>query len=463
LVTTDIGTPARHPSSVPPDRRGSAITSRRPQQEDAIMSNAIITPSAIATERPTADDRQPGPILVATDGTRESNAAVLAAAQLAAPSENVHVLAVVEPVPVTVGDYGVLLPSQDTDEMRRTMLQHRVTEQLHELVGVTHGWTIETRLGDPAATIARVARETHARIIVTGIGHHHLMDRLFGSETALHTLRIARVPLLAVPVGFTHLPRRVAIAVDFSDASVQSVRAAIQLFPGMETIYLVHVTPRYELQPDAFSAWMSTYREGLQPAFRRLRETVEFPATTRVEHITLSGRPARAILDFVRSSAIDAIVTGSRGAGFIDRLLVGSTASAIIRGATCLVLAVPAPLGRAAATTHPVARPLAEGEWAPALEVFTQRNAGRIASLEVDDPEIGAQAQQHDYPFLGAAYDHNDRRVELMLGDMEGGGRHLSRGIGDVQSVDLLLDDQGRDWVLRIAHGAGQTILTLRR
>jgi hypothetical protein len=61
------------------------------------------------------------------------------------------------------------------------------------------------------------------------------------------------------------------------------------------------------------------------------------------------------------------------------------------------------------------------------------------------------------------AFDHHDQRVEIMVGDFTGSARHLTRGIGNVTSIDILKDARGHDWILRIAHGAGQTILTLNR
>ena len=107
--------------------------------------------------------------------------------------------------------------------------------------------------------------------------------------------------------------------------------------------------------------------------------------------------------------------------------------------------------------------PIPQAEWGPQLDAFTKRNVGRIAALEVDDPEMGAQAQEHDYPFLGVTWDHNDRRVDVMLGDFKGVRRHLTRGIAGVTAIDMLQDEKGRDWVLRIAHGRGQTILQFTR
>jgi hypothetical protein len=62
------------------------------------------------------------------------------------------------------------------------------------------------------------------------------------------------------------------------------------------------------------------------------------------------------------------------------------------------------------------------------------------------------------YLLQGAAYDHHDRRMELMLGD--GATRHITRSIADVESVAVNTDRHGRDAALMIAHGSGQMILT---
>lgn len=428
------------------------------------MSTALATPQA-GVDIVTSDLNLVGPILVATDGTSSANAALKAAA-LMADRTNAHVtvLAVLEPLPLVAADYGLLLPPAETDEARRQALAQRVRDQVQEVAGSRPNWDVQVRDGDPAAVIARMGRESKARMIIAGIGHHDLLDRMFGGETALHTLRLSKVPVFAVPPGFVSLPQRLAIAIDFSEPSIIAAGAALALLPSVTMVYLVHVAPRLELQPEAYAAWMSDYSEGVEPAFTRVRNRLEVPAGVTVETITLTGKPTKAILDFVKSAHIEAIVTGSRGAGLVDRILVGSTATGLIRGAHCAVFAVPTPLG-AGARRLDAGTPdeIPENEWADALEAFTRRNAGRLATLEVDDPEIGAQAQQHDYPFLGAAYDHNDRRIELMLGEMENSTRHLTRGIGDVRQLDLLKDAAGRDWVLRIAHGSGQTILTLAR
>lgn len=407
-----------------------------------------------------------GPLLVASDGTASSSSAIEAAAQLAAHTETqVVVLHVVEPMPLLAADYGLLVPPVEAEESRRNAQFERVKRQVSDVAGDPRGWTVEVRVGEPAHTIAKTASEMGARMVIAGLGHHDLIDRLFGGETVLHALRVSKVPVFAVGPHYQHLPRRVIIATDFSLASVKAARLALQLFESITMVYLVHVAPRLDAQPEAFAAWMSLYGENVGPAFERVKAELGFGPGITVETITRQGKPSREILDFARSANVDTIITGSRGAGMIDRILVGSTATGIIRGAQCNVVAVPT----AGADDRTIGIPehqkvtLAEERWAKELSAFTKRNAGRRAALEVDDPELGAQAQEHDYPFLGAAYDHHDQRVELMLGDFEGVRRHLTRGITNVRSIDLLRDEHGRDWILRIGHGRGQTMLTLAR
>src|SRR6185295_18995083 len=104
--------------------------------------------------------------------------------------------------------------------------------------------------GDPAATIARVAHEANASLIVAGLGRHRVVDRLFGDETALRLVRLAGVPVLAVAAGWDHAPRRVVVAVDFCETSLRAARLALDLAAPDSVIYLVHVAPRDSTQYD---------------------------------------------------------------------------------------------------------------------------------------------------------------------------------------------------------------------
>jgi nucleotide-binding universal stress UspA family protein len=406
---------------------------------------------------------QLGPIVCATDGTTSSDSALQLASQLAKRDKaDLVVVAVLEPVPMLAAEYGMLLPPLETDQERRDALTGRVKLQMREIGGdASNSWALDVRSGDPAVTIVRAATEVGARLIVMGQGHHDFVDRMLGSETAIHVIRRGRTPVLTVPVGCTQLPERVAIATDFSAASVHAARTALNLLPGIELVYVTHVAPTRDVPPSIYNAWLSAHNEGADRAFKRVVADLAIPDGTVAETMTLTGNPAKSLVEFAKAARLQLIVTGSRGAGFVDRLLVGSTATGLVRRAECCVLAVPTPATHSHADSDTVQLPRAQ--WAKGLQEFTDRNAARIASVEVDDMSFGAQAQLRDYPLLGAAYDHVDDRVDLMFGDQQSTRRHLSRGIPNPLSVDILRDKKGNDLALHIAHESGQTIVTFDR
>jgi nucleotide-binding universal stress UspA family protein len=227
-------------------------------------------------------------------------------------------------------------------------------------------------------------------------------------------------------------------------------------------VHLVHVIPRERLLLDP---WISDrdYNDMVRHRFARFRAQLVVPPNVELMQHTCTGSAAKALLDFAEGQHADLIGAGSHGHGFVTRLVVGSVTTALLRAATCCVLVVPPvelPLraedqGNGALSVHPD-----RSQWSAMLADFTRTNAGRRTRLEVDDPDIGAQAQESEYPLLGIAFDPHDDRLEIMLGELGTGKPHLSRGITDVSALDVLTDKSGNDLALRARHGAGQTVLT---
>jgi len=100
-----------------------------------------------------------------------------------------------------------------------------------------------------------------------------------------------------------------------------------------------------------------------------------------------------------------------------------------------------------------------EQQWKGALQEFTQRNAGRTTSLEEDSEDFGAQDLETGFPLRGVAYDERDRRVEFMLGDLEGTESHITHTVSGVTGLDVWSDSAGNDVALRVKRDDGQTIL----
>jgi nucleotide-binding universal stress UspA family protein len=400
------------------------------------------------------------PVIVATDGREQSDAALVAGRLLAADKDALRVASVLQPMPIMTPE--VTLPiSPDVEASRRADLKRGVQIQM------ARSWSgdladVELYEGDPATTIARLAHESNASMIVAGLGRHRVIDRLFGNETALRLVRVSAVPVLAVTNGLTHAPRRIVVAIDYSETSLRAARLALDVAASSATVYLAHVAPRDSTLYD-WNGWGSSYKQDAGEALQKIREQLRLPPGMILQRVVLQGDPATELLAFATSVNADLIATGSHGHGFVTRMLIGSVTTRILRCATCSVLTVPhaAAMTQARTTVEPpVVNALDRPEWTRSLDEFTRRNVGRRGVLEVDDPEIGAQAQEHDYPLLGATYDPHDGRVELMFGELGDLDRHLSRSIGNVGRIDVLSDEKGRDIALRIGHGAGQTLLT---
>lgn len=55
----------------------------------------------------------------------------------------------------------------------------------------------------------------------------------------------------------------------------------------------------------------------------------------------LEGNPAKAILAYARQHQCDLIALGGHAQGLMDRILLGSVRTEVLRGAKCSVLVVP--------------------------------------------------------------------------------------------------------------------------
>ncbi|AHG89455.1 UspA domain-containing protein [Gemmatirosa kalamazoonensis] len=231
-------------------------------------------------------------------------------------------------------------------------------------------WPTRIVSAPSADAIAAVADEERASLVVLDIGRHRLYERLLGTETSLRVLRGGDRPVLAVGPEADGVFRRAVVALDFGAASLRAAAIAARLLAPGGILSLVHVKPRVELwEPGVVESPSGT--PGLHGRLQRLAAALRHGTTgceecgagearpdVRVGTATLVGDPAAELLDYAAHVGADLVAVGTRGAGFVERLLVGSVATDVIRGTSarlpgCSVLACPAPCPTAAARlTH---------------------------------------------------------------------------------------------------------------
>ena len=279
------------------------------------------------------------PVVVASDGSEYSEPALRLAQRLAQHAGGmVHVVAIHE-IPLALGL--IATPALvEAHEGWREAFRRQVESQMHRIAGAGNsGWSLIVRDGDPATEIARIATESGARMLVIGVRHRHFTDRLFGRETALRLLQRCRVPLLIVPGAFSHLPRCALVATDFSASSLEAGRTALRLLDTISRVSVLHVTPS-PVSADMYATWREWLDDDPSGALERAKSELAFPPSVTVEIESREGDAAHEIVSVARHKAVDLIVTASRGAGLLDRLLVGSTARGIVHAADCAVLVV---------------------------------------------------------------------------------------------------------------------------
>jgi nucleotide-binding universal stress UspA family protein len=263
---------------------------------------------------------------------------------LAGSPDAIRLATVVKPLPVVSVDAPIVAPP-GVEASRGVHAWLSVEEQSIRVWG-GHLADVDVYEGDPATTLARFARDTNATMIVSGLGRHRVVDRLFSDETALRLIRESTVPVFAVANGMSQLPARIVVAVDFSETSLRAARLALEVAAPRATVYLTHVGPRGSIVRE-WNSW-GMYKDEVRIALNRMRKQLRVPSGTSVQTIMLQGDPATELLEFAATVGADAIATGSNGHGFLTRMIVGSVTTRILRGATCSVLCVP----YAAAMTH---------------------------------------------------------------------------------------------------------------
>jgi nucleotide-binding universal stress UspA family protein len=415
------------------------------------------------TEVRTGFERQsaqikPPVVILATDGTSQSDPAIAFTLALSKRrAVGVKVVTVVDHVPVPFGGVDIQVISDIEESLKRdalTSVTHQVT------LGGDDAWPISLETGNPAARIAEFAEKCDASMIVVGLGGHGVTARLFGSETALRLVRISSTPILAIAPEFRTEPRRILVAMDFSEASIEAARLALDFAGKESTMVLAHCVPwrRNEYVPEK---WFRSHEVAIAAELTRVARWLDGDKKFRISHRILYGGVTASLLAYAEQLGADLIVAGSHSRSLMARVLAGQTVAKLIRGAHCSVLVLPA----AAAFKHSDGLPetaatVGGQDWSDVLTRFSRNNTGRRARLEIDDAAIGAQTEMSGYRFQGATFEPKSNRVTLMFGGGRAGGSHLERGISQVRSVEILSSKQsGADVALAIGHEGGQTLL----
>jgi nucleotide-binding universal stress UspA family protein len=186
---------------------------------------------------------------------------------------------------------------------------------------------IAVRPGKPLDVVAAVAHEPSVDLIVLAAPQVRRSDSIFGT-TAERLLRATRRPVLVVHRTADSSYRRVAMAVDLSNASVPMVQAAtgLGILDDAETT-LLHAQKH---------AWQGDAQLRLHAILTAAEMSVE-----RTRILVRTDAPAAAIRHVLDHEQPELLTLGASRWWLIKRLLIGSVADNLLRSAMCDVLVLP--------------------------------------------------------------------------------------------------------------------------
>lgn len=327
----------------------------------------------------------------------------------------------------------------------------------------------DSSLVDPAAEVAQESEGHRARLIIVGARQDSASDRTIREAMVIRIARLARTPVLVASPELRRLPHRIGVAIDLDPSQVGDLPPVLSLFGQAPSVTCLHVQKHEEFPGSGSPIFVRSYENAVAESFGIASSAIAKVPGMRADLIRLSGDPATELLRYVEYARIELLVLGLRRHYGQRRQFGGSVALKVLRDARCSVLIVPEIVGpkvRMAerregrqGVTH---TSYDAAMWPSLLKQFTQRNAGRHATLEVDGPAIGALVQVLELPFMGADYDHRDQRVDILFGDFAGDDRHFSRSITGADSVSVLRTADNRDSALCVTYEGSQALLTFR-
>ena len=288
-------------------------------------------------------------LLVPLDGSPLSEAALPYAEAIAeATGASLHLLSVVE--------RDLSLPYAYMG-MRVADMERRVVEADERNLGTrglylaskvaalqAQGLTVSRAvvLGDPVDAILAAASQDDVTMVVMASRGRGAVGRMLVGSVADAVVRTGPRPTLIVRPEYVRIPPRktrfeqLAVGLDGSPAAEAALPLAGELASTTgATLHMVRVEPAPNYAQEDTTASARAYL---------MQARDQLPQSLSVETVVLQGNPAESLEELVVRERIDLMLMTTRGRGGLRRLLLGSTAEALVRaGVPTLLLRTPAP------------------------------------------------------------------------------------------------------------------------
>jgi nucleotide-binding universal stress UspA family protein len=304
-------------------------------------------------------DFQPKQILVPVDFSGPSGKALKYAHALAEGFGGIiHLVHIVEPVPVLVGIGAAPVPVPVDDPKTVAELERHLVKLAKELPSTFAGRTI-VRPGWAVDEVTAVAKELGVDLLVLATHGHSGIGRILFGSTAEGIVRKAPCDVLVVRPDerefiktaktpekrFTFFLKSILVPIDFSNVSRKAlgyaITFALRLKARLICLHVVEVLPYAEWDAALTSQVELIRKAVIEETQRTLQDfigerTVDIPR----EDVLTFGSASREIIQIAENRKVDLIMMGAHGKAGPGRFLLGGTTERVLRHASAPVLVV---------------------------------------------------------------------------------------------------------------------------
>ncbi|HEY5940924.1 MAG TPA: universal stress protein [Gemmatimonadales bacterium] len=310
------------------------------------------------SSQPPAAKREEFPplILLPLDGSRIAEQALPMVGTIAhRGGTKVHLASVVPQAPIFLASGEEPVPDPGLEQELRDQL----TEYLRstaEALETTHGVEVTYALldGAPAQALADHARAKRVGLIVMTTHGHSGITRFWLGSVADRLLRWVKMPLLLLRPTHGALQtefRHTLVALDGLSEGERVLEPAIalgSLCPDAQFTLVQVVEPpvplitRMAMQPAKMRPhWREQQENCARSYLERAAKTMRARGLSVSTQMVSAGGIGEQILGLAHEIGADLIVVGTHGTRGVERMLLGSVADKVVRGATGAVLVVP--------------------------------------------------------------------------------------------------------------------------
>lgn len=195
--------------------------------------------------------------------------------------------------------------------------------------------------GKPPKIIANTATAQESDLIIVGAARHNSISDFFLGTAVDHLIHHATTPVLVVKERPLDNYKKIMVAADFSEFSINALSTALQFFPeaNIEIVHAYHV---------AFEAWLNSDGVAKEIRAEAEKELEQFMTDqnlseaeqARVTPRLVEGNLHQSIHKILNAGEIDLLVLGTHGRSGFAKATIGSRASEMLNWSPVDVLMV---------------------------------------------------------------------------------------------------------------------------